>query len=111
MRLRGVRDFCSHSRYFRRRHLSSSSSSSLFPNPHHNTLNPFHMTSGSKTRSVAIVGAGPVGALMAVYLANRGWNVHVYETRPGPATFGALPCPSALAPHAPLTSTVPPYNL
>ncbi|GJJ74472.1 kynurenine 3-monooxygenase [Entomortierella parvispora] len=40
------------------------------------------MTSGSKTRSVAIVGAGPVGALMAVYLANRGWNVHVYETRP-----------------------------
>ncbi|KAI1318387.1 kynurenine 3-monooxygenase, mitochondrial precursor [Mortierella claussenii] len=35
-----------------------------------------------KTRSVAIVGAGPVGALMAVYCANRGWNVHVYETRP-----------------------------
>ncbi|KAF8933421.1 hypothetical protein EDD21DRAFT_437499 [Dissophora ornata] len=34
------------------------------------------------TRSVAIVGAGPVGALMAVYFANRGWNVHVYESRP-----------------------------
>lgn len=41
------------------------------------------MTTAEKTRSVAIVGAGPVGALMAVYLANRGWNVHVYETRPG----------------------------
>lgn len=41
------------------------------------------MTKAAKTRSVAIVGAGPVGALMAVYLANRGWNVHVYETRPG----------------------------
>ncbi|KAF8981718.1 kynurenine 3-monooxygenase, mitochondrial precursor [Entomortierella lignicola] len=33
-------------------------------------------------RNVAIVGAGPVGALMAVYCANRGWNVHLYETRP-----------------------------
>ncbi|KAG9069004.1 kynurenine 3-monooxygenase, mitochondrial precursor [Linnemannia hyalina] len=40
------------------------------------------MTTPEKSRSVAIVGAGPVGALMAVYLANRGWNVHVYETRP-----------------------------
>ncbi|CAO3571101.1 unnamed protein product [Mortierella alpina] len=40
------------------------------------------MTTGSKTRSVAIVGAGPVGSLMAVYFANCGWNVHVYETRP-----------------------------
>ena len=41
------------------------------------------MTTAENPRSVAIVGAGPVGALMAVYLANRGWNVHVYETRPG----------------------------
>ncbi|KAF9387820.1 kynurenine 3-monooxygenase, mitochondrial precursor [Podila verticillata] len=40
------------------------------------------MTKELKTRSVAIVGAGPVGALMAVYFANRGWKVHVYETRP-----------------------------
>ncbi|KAK3831883.1 MAG: hypothetical protein J3R72DRAFT_454636 [Linnemannia gamsii] len=39
-------------------------------------------TSENKPRSVAIVGAGPVGALTAVYLANRGWNVHLYETRP-----------------------------
>ncbi|KAF9940093.1 hypothetical protein BGZ65_008222, partial [Modicella reniformis] len=33
-------------------------------------------------RNVVIVGAGPVGALMAVYCANRGWNVHLYESRP-----------------------------
>lgn len=45
--------------------------------------NQEEMTTAEKPRSVAIVGAGPVGALMAVYLANRGWNVHVYETRPG----------------------------
>lgn len=37
----------------------------------------------TNTRRVAIVGAGPVGALMAVYCANRGWNVHLYEARPG----------------------------
>ncbi|KAF9362190.1 kynurenine 3-monooxygenase, mitochondrial precursor [Mortierella sp. NVP85] len=36
----------------------------------------------TNTRRVAIVGAGPVGALMAVYCANRGWNVHLYEARP-----------------------------
>ncbi|KAF9435918.1 kynurenine 3-monooxygenase, mitochondrial precursor [Entomortierella beljakovae] len=36
----------------------------------------------NNTRSVAIVGAGPVGALMAVYCANRGWNVQLFETRP-----------------------------
>ncbi|KAG0250151.1 kynurenine 3-monooxygenase, mitochondrial precursor [Mortierella polycephala] len=40
------------------------------------------MTIETKTRTVAVVGAGPVGALAAVYFANRGWNVHVYETRP-----------------------------
>ncbi|KAF9928103.1 kynurenine 3-monooxygenase, mitochondrial precursor [Linnemannia zychae] len=40
------------------------------------------MITAEKPRTVAIVGAGPVGALMAVYLANRGWNVHVYEARP-----------------------------
>ncbi|KAF9999263.1 kynurenine 3-monooxygenase, mitochondrial precursor [Entomortierella chlamydospora] len=36
----------------------------------------------SNARNVAIVGAGPVGSLMAVYCANRGWNVHIYESRP-----------------------------
>ncbi|KAG0211441.1 kynurenine 3-monooxygenase, mitochondrial precursor [Mortierella sp. GBA30] len=40
------------------------------------------MSTGSKTRNVAVIGAGPVGTLMAIYFANRGWNVHVYETRP-----------------------------
>ncbi|KAG0230049.1 kynurenine 3-monooxygenase, mitochondrial precursor [Actinomortierella wolfii] len=35
-----------------------------------------------ETRTVAIVGAGPVGALAATYFANRGWNVELYEARP-----------------------------
>ena len=30
-----------------------------------------------------IVGAGPVGALAALYAANRGWDVEVYELRGG----------------------------
>ncbi|KAG5456583.1 MAG: hypothetical protein BJ554DRAFT_3642, partial [Olpidium bornovanus] len=32
-------------------------------------------------RTVAVVGAGLVGALAAVYLAKRGWAVHLYEAR------------------------------
>ncbi|KAG0262625.1 kynurenine 3-monooxygenase, mitochondrial precursor [Actinomortierella ambigua] len=35
-----------------------------------------------ETRTVAVVGAGPVGALAAIYFANRGWNVELYEARP-----------------------------
>lgn len=33
--------------------------------------------------TVAIVGAGLVGALNAVYFAQRGWHVDLYEFRPG----------------------------
>lgn len=33
--------------------------------------------------TVAIVGAGLVGALNAVYFAQRGWHVDLYELRPG----------------------------
>lgn len=32
---------------------------------------------------VVVVGAGPVGALAALYAANRGDDVHVYELRAG----------------------------
>lgn len=30
-----------------------------------------------------IIGAGPVGALAALYAARRGWDVEVYELRGG----------------------------
>jgi hypothetical protein len=32
---------------------------------------------------VSIVGGGLVGSLAAVYMGNRGYEVHVYESRPG----------------------------
>lgn len=53
-------------------------------------------TMTTNTRRVAIVGAGPVGALMAVYCANRGWNVHLYEARPGIRLH--LACPTKRLP-------------
>ena len=34
-------------------------------------------------QKVVVVGAGPVGALAALYAANRGDDVHVYELRGG----------------------------
>lgn len=36
----------------------------------------------SKTKSIAVVGAGLVGSLMAVYLLRRGYNVTLFERRP-----------------------------
>lgn len=32
---------------------------------------------------VVVVGAGPVGSLAALYAAVRGYNVEIYELRPG----------------------------
>ena len=37
----------------------------------------------SKAQKVLVVGAGPVGALAALYAAERGDDVHVYELRAG----------------------------
>jgi 2-polyprenyl-6-methoxyphenol hydroxylase-like FAD-dependent oxidoreductase len=34
-------------------------------------------------QKVVVVGAGPVGALAALYAAVRGHNVEIYELRPG----------------------------
>lgn len=34
-------------------------------------------------RNAVVVGAGPVGCLAAMALANQGWQVVVYEARPG----------------------------
>ncbi len=41
------------------------------------------MVEGSKAQKVLVVGAGPVGALAALYAAERGDDVHVYELRAG----------------------------
>ena len=41
------------------------------------------MVEGSKTQKILVVGAGPVGALAALYAAERGDDVHVYELRAG----------------------------
>ena len=45
------------------------------------------MVEGSKAQKVLVVGAGPVGALAALYAANRGDDVHVYELRAGKNLF------------------------
>lgn len=41
------------------------------------------MVEGSKGQKILVVGAGPVGALAALYAAERGDDVHVYELRAG----------------------------
>lgn len=37
--------------------------------------------SGARPFTVAVVGGGPVGALTAIFLAKRGWDVHLFESR------------------------------
>lgn len=37
----------------------------------------------SKTRKCVVIGAGPVGALAALYAAHRGYEVEVYDLRSG----------------------------
>ena len=34
-------------------------------------------------KKLVVVGAGPVGCLVAIALANMGWVVEIYEARPG----------------------------
>ena len=41
----------------------------------------------SKAEKVVVVGAGPVGALAALYAAERGDDVHVYELRAGKISY------------------------
>lgn len=45
----------------------------------------------TRQRKAVIVGAGPVGCLAAIALANRGWLVEVYEGRAGAACFFTYP--------------------
>jgi 2-polyprenyl-6-methoxyphenol hydroxylase-like FAD-dependent oxidoreductase len=41
------------------------------------------MSGDTNKQKVVVVGAGPVGALAALYAAQRGDNVEVYELRAG----------------------------
>ncbi len=41
------------------------------------------MSKDTNKQKVVVVGAGPVGALAALYAAGRGDNVEVYELRAG----------------------------
>jgi len=53
----------------------------------------------TRQRKAVIVGAGPVGCLAAIALANRGWLVEVYEGRAGAACFSSiLALPSVYSP-------------
>lgn len=38
----------------------------------------------SRPQTITIVGAGLVGSLLSIYLAKRGYQVHMYERRPDP---------------------------
>lgn len=42
------------------------------------------------TRKVVVVGAGPVGCLAAMAMAKSGWDVELYEGRPGPFLLNLL---------------------
>ena len=39
---------------------------------------------GASARGIAIVGGGPVGLLLSILLAERGYSVSVFEARPDP---------------------------
>lgn len=41
------------------------------------------MEEGKRPEKVIVVGAGPVGSLAALYAANRGNDVEIYELRGG----------------------------
>ena len=45
------------------------------------------MSKDTKKQKVVVVGAGPVGALAALYAAGRGDDVEVYELRAGRLKF------------------------
>ncbi|KAJ1560364.1 kynurenine 3-monooxygenase, mitochondrial precursor, partial [Cladochytrium tenue] len=55
---------------------------------------PQPLVAAPKPFTVAIVGAGLVGSLSALYFARRGWHVNIYDTRQDPR----LDAPSTSAP-------------
>lgn len=53
------------------------------------------MLEGRNIRTAVVVGAGPVGCLSAIALAKQGWNVEIYEGRPGARRIAARSRPRA----------------
>ena len=47
-------------------------------------------TNGTRQRKALVVGAGPVGALTALSLHRRGWEVEIWESREGMSTREGL---------------------
>jgi len=58
----------------------------------------------TRQRKAVIVGAGPVGCLAAIALANRGWLVEVYEGRAGAAWFSFILTPPSVYSPIPFIS-------
>lgn len=58
-------------------------------------------TSRARQRKAVVVGAGPVGCLTAIALANKGWSVEVYEGRAGVACFSPPMTPFVGLPSSP----------
>jgi NADPH-dependent 2,4-dienoyl-CoA reductase/sulfur reductase-like enzyme len=50
-----------------------------------------HRHTPTMTKKLVIVGAGPVGCLAAIALANMGWVVEIYEARPGILSLPSSP--------------------
>ena len=50
------------------------------------------MDQSNGKQKIVVVGAGPVGALAALYAATRGDIVEVYELRAGTHMHSATPC-------------------
>lgn len=52
----------------------------------------YTMGDGNKKQKTVIIGAGPVGTLAAIYAAQRGHDVEVYELRSGTYHQSFLTC-------------------
>lgn len=63
-----------------------------------------------RPRKAVVVGAGPVGCLAALALAKHGWNVEVFEGRPGVSDFRTKPFSSTYS-NLPQTCVSPPPRL
>jgi hypothetical protein len=54
-------------------------------------LNFRQQTAMEKKQKIAVIGAGPVGSLAALYAANRGEHVEIYELRSGESFSPSTP--------------------
>jgi threonine dehydrogenase-like Zn-dependent dehydrogenase len=50
----------------------------------------FVMASSERQRKALVIGAGPVGALTALCLHRRGWDVEIWESREGKSALSFL---------------------